>query len=180
MSFRFAPLLLVPALGFSLYASGCSPAAPPTASGGSGPLPSGGGEGVGGAPATGGASSGGTLGSGGAAPTGGAGGGSSGGTPGSGGEVGSGGATALTLVEPIERSATEFVLEFGDTKFVVDPTQGARVVTFSLAGTNLLVPTALSTGDPVVLNGGSTFWLSPQAAWGDWPPVAEIDSDAYT
>jgi hypothetical protein len=179
MSFRFAPLLLVPALGFFLHASGCSPAPPPAASGGSGPLPSGGGEGVGGAPASGGASSGGTLGSGGAAPTGGAGGGSSGGTPGSGGDVGSGGGTALTLVEPIERSATEFVLEFGDTKFVVDPTQGARVVTFSLAGTNLLVPTALSSGDPVVLNGGSTFWLSPQAAWGDWPPVAEIDSDAY-
>lgn len=30
-----------------------------------------------------------------------------------------------------------------------------------------------------MLNYGSTFWPSPQARW-NWPPVPELDSDAYT
>lgn len=159
-----------------------------------------GGTSSGGAPSggtgTGGAATGGMLETGGAATggahTGGAGGaatggvegigGSTGGTDGAGGSGGSG----LSLVEPIQRAADSYVLEFGETVFEVDPTRGARIVTFSHAGTNLLSDVVL---DPETgfLNGGSTLWLSPQSAWDadpqtlvDWPPPTEIDSDPYT
>ncbi len=184
MSSRFfsgTRLLWVPTLVLVAHAYACSPTVPPAGTGGSGGVlgSSGGGPGSGGGSPAGGAASGGAPSSGGAAPAGGAG-GASGGTLGSGGGVGSGGGAPLTLVEPIMRSTSSYMLEFGDTKFEVDPTRGARIVAFSLGGTNMLVQTALSTGDPVVLNGGSTFWLSPQASWGDWPPVEEIDSEPYT
>lgn len=154
---------------------------PPVGTGGTGsgggPAASGG-AGSGGAPASGGVvGSGGAPSSGGAPATGGA---ST--TGGSGGQAATGGGSTgggsgLTLVEPIERSDSSFVLEFGDYLFEVDPTQGARVVTFSLAGTNLLRPVML-TGDPMWLTGGATFWLSPQVAW-NWPPVPEIDQEPY-
>lgn len=175
-----ASWLLIPVFGSLLAASACSPSVtPPAGSGGSGgaPVTSGGGSpAVGGSPATGGSGTGGVPAVGGA-PASGGNGGSSGGTPGTGGDAGSGGASGLTLVEPIMRSATSYVLEFGNTKFEVDPTQGARVVTYSLGGTNLLSPLAETAEE--ALNGGSTFWLSPQSAW-DWPPIAAIDRDAYT
>lgn len=101
--------------------------------------------------------------------------GSGGDGPAAGGQ-GSGGGDGLTLVEPIMRSASSYVLEFGSYSFEVDPTQGARIVEFSLGGTNLLSP--LEAGD--FLNGGSTFWVAPQEPdWG-WPPPEEMDSGAYT
>lgn len=149
--------------------------------GGSGGLGSGG-LGSGGSAETGGAGTGGASDSGGASSGGAATGGEgSGGTLGTGGE-GTGG--MLTLIEPVERGADSYVLEFGNTFFEVDPTQGARIVSFSHAGTNLLRPTELvSAGEPF-LNGGSTFWLSPQTAWdadpeSDWPPPPVIDADPY-
>jgi hypothetical protein len=75
------------------------------------------------------------------------------------------------------RSASSYVLEFGGYLFEVDPTQGARIVEFSLDGTNLLSP--LEDGD--FLNGGSTFWVAPQEPdYWDWPPPPAMDSGAYT
>ena len=67
---------------------------------------------------------------------------------------------------------------FGDgaseTELVVDGALGGRITRFSLAGRNVL------TGPEVNdLNFGSTFWTSPQAAWG-WPPPIEHDSEPYT
>lgn len=133
-------------------------------------------------------SSGGTTGSGGASSSGGTssgsapnesgGGPASGGSSGdSGGSDGSGGeANALTLVEPIKRSDSSYVLEFGSYLFEVDPTQAGIIVGFSYEGTNLLMPVVF-TND--FLNGGSAFWLAPQDPdWG-WPPPTEMDSDPY-
>jgi hypothetical protein len=103
------------------------------------------------------------------------------------GTLGSGGATAgnggggmpATLVTPIMRSATSYVLEFGDTYFEVNPNMGARVVNVHLkGGTNLLG--AGKDAD----NMGSTFWPSPQSAW-TWPPtdsssITNINDKPYT
>jgi hypothetical protein len=67
-----------------------------------------------------------------------------------------------------------YTFTFGDTVFAVDAAIGGRIVTFSLAGRNIL--TAAKNGQDI--NWGSTFWPSPQSAWG-WPPPTEIDSDPY-
>jgi hypothetical protein len=165
------------ALLFLLGTPACGSTPPTAGTGGAvgtgGALPS-----TGGGPATGGAAPGtGGSGSGGAPGTGGVGtGGASGGDSGSGGDVGSGGGGSLSLVLPIDVSATEFKLEFGSYKFAVDPTQGARITEFSLGGTNLITP-VMVVGD--ALSGGSTFWTSPQADW-SWPPIDAIDRSAYT
>lgn len=164
----------------ALWTPACGSSGSPDGSGGagSGGAPTGSG-GVptssGGALTTGGAiGSGGDPGAGGVLTTGGAGATTgSGGDVGSGG-VGSGGGPGLALVEPIMRGDDSYVLEFGDYLFEVDPTHGSRVVTFSLAGTNLL----RTATDAELYTGGATFWLSPQAIW-EWPPVPAIDGDAY-
>jgi hypothetical protein len=66
-----------------------------------------------------------------------------------------------------------FVFRLDDTVFAVDARLGGRIVTFSLAGRNILTGPAI---DPA--NYGSTFWSSPQSDWG-WPPPPEIDSAPY-
>lgn len=73
--------------------------------------------------------------------------------------------------------AGRYVLGFGDVELTVDPSIGGRITSFSLSGDNIL------TGPEVVAGGpgsdpnmyGSTFWTSPQSAWG-WPPEAAIDA----
>ena len=56
----------------------------------------------------------------------------------------------------------------------VDARMGARVVTFSLGGKNVLAgPNANAE------NYGSTFWTSSQSGW-NWPPPPEIDNLAYS
>jgi hypothetical protein len=47
----------------------------------------------------------------------------------------------------------------------------AKIVTFSLDGTNMLVINNASTG--------SVYWTAPQSDW-NWPPPAEMDNSAYT
>ena len=157
-------------------ATACSSSSSPqtAASGGAnagtnstGGAPAGGGAPVGGA---GGAQSGGTTAAGGSAGAatgaGGAGAGAGGGATAGAGTAGSnsGGSTAATLVPPIMRSATSYVLEFGNTYLEVNPSMGSRIVDVHLkGGTNLLG----GMGD----NSGATFWPSPQSAW-TWPPTA--------
>lgn len=76
--------------------------------------------------------------------------------------------------------AGRYVLAVGDVELEVDPNVGGRVTRFSLAGENIL------TGPEVVAGGldstsdmyGSTFWTSPQSAWG-WPPEAAFDTAAH-
>lgn len=53
----------------------------------------------------------------------------------------------------------------------VDAKMGGHIVEFSLEGDN-----ALATDAP---EAGSTFWPSPQQAWG-WPPPATLDKAPYT
>jgi hypothetical protein len=84
-----------------------------------------------------------------------------------------------TLVTPINRSATSYVLEFGDTYFEVNPMMGGRVVNVHLKGGQNLMGAGK---DPD--NMGSTFWPSPQTSW-TWPPttstsIGNINSEPYT
>ncbi|HEU5072893.1 MAG TPA: hypothetical protein VFU02_01945 [Polyangiaceae bacterium] len=72
-------------------------------------------------------------------------------------------------------NTSEFSLEFGTTRFCVDPNVGGRITEFSLNGENVLYPLE-DLGDWT--NGGSTFWTSPQSAWG-WPPNPLVDRSRY-
>jgi len=174
-----------------------------TAAGGTGGGSTGGGSGTGGAgPAgsggTGGASVGGSAGTPGGAPpvggnagtagvsgssaSGGASAGGMAGTSGSGGAAAGngGGGMPATLVTPIMRSATSYVLEFGDTFFEVNPMLGGRVVNVHLKGGQNLMGAGKDAD-----NMGSTFWPSPQSAW-TWPPtdtaasIGNINNGPYT
>jgi hypothetical protein len=62
---------------------------------------------------------------------------------------------------------------WGDVSIDVDPATGGRVTALRLGGRNLLTGPEVDPG-----NYGSTFWTSPQSAWG-WPPVPEIDHAPY-
>jgi len=70
-------------------------------------------------------------------------------------------------------SGSVFSFQFGDTLFAVDANRGGRIVTFAVAGHNVLTGPAVDAA-----NFGSTFWSSPQSDWG-WPPPPEIDSAPY-
>jgi hypothetical protein len=62
----------------------------------------------------------------------------------------------------------------GNTTFAVDSTKAGRIVTYALAGHNIVTTTASDA-----TNYGSTFWPSPQSAW-NWPPPWELDPGPYT
>jgi hypothetical protein len=97
-------------------------------------------------------------------------------TGGTAGATGGAGGGAM-LVQPVMRG-TNYVLEFGDIYFEVNP-EGARIIDVHLTGgMNLLTPASV---DPNGLNYGSTFWPSPQS-WA-WPPtnsIPQINNLAYT
>lgn len=61
-------------------------------------------------------------------------------------------------------------LQEAQLKVCVDANLGGHIIEFSLAGHN-----ALATEGPEV---GSTFWPSPQHAWG-WPPPKALDKGLY-
>jgi hypothetical protein len=67
-------------------------------------------------------------------------------------------------------SGSVYTFTFGDTQFVVDAAKAGRIVSFSLAGKNVLTSPKNSEDN----NWGSTFWTSPQSDW-NWPPPAAID-----
>ncbi len=69
-----------------------------------------------------------------------------------------------------------YALILGSTRFEVDAELGGRITEFSVNGQNALMGLS-DLGDWT--NGGSTFWTSPQAAWG-WPPNATLDRERYT
>jgi hypothetical protein len=72
-------------------------------------------------------------------------------------------------------NGTVYTYTFGDTVFAVDSSKAGRIVTFSLAGKNILT----SPKDSSDNNWGSTFWTSPQSDW-NWPPPSEMDPGAYS
>ncbi len=84
---------------------------------------------------------------------------------------------AAMVKEPIERREGVYVLEFGATYFEVHAAPGGRVVQFARGGVPILVTQAQVSGD-WANNFGSTFWTSPQAAWG-WPPPFGLDGAPY-
>ena len=116
-------------------------------------------------------------------------GGASGGAPATGGGPGLGGATGVggmtgiggnaaappIPVEPIF-DGSRYAFSFGETLFEVDPNAGARIITLSLGGINLL-----SGPEVHASNYGATFWPSPQSDWNSsgWPPPPEIDNGPY-
>ncbi len=71
-------------------------------------------------------------------------------------------------------SGTVYTFTFDKTVFAVDAAKAGRIVTFSLAGKNILTAAKNSQDN----NWGSTFWPSPQSAW-NWPPPAELDPNPY-
>ena len=68
---------------------------------------------------------------------------------------------------------TFFVLTLDDVRLELDAAHGGRVTALRLGDRNLL-----SGAEVDAINYGSTFWTSPQSAWG-WPPVVELDSAPY-
>jgi len=61
--------------------------------------------------------------------------------------------------------------------FEVDANGGARIITFSINGTDVLI----DGSEPLAT--GSTFWPAPQSQFENgsgWPPPVEIDSQPYT
>jgi hypothetical protein len=75
-------------------------------------------------------------------------------------------------VEPAWDGA-RWQLTFGQTTLQVDPGVAGRITGYRLG-----VDQALTGPDVHPDNYGSSFWTSPQAAWG-WPPPAEIDTACY-
>jgi len=92
-------------------------------------------------------------------------------------QVVSGEAMQLTPEPTLE--AGRYVFRMGDIELVVDPAIGGRITRFSLAGENILTgPEVVAGGEGSLPNMyGSTFWTSPQSAWG-WPPEVALDSAA--
>jgi len=98
------------------------------------------------------------------------------------GACGGGGGDKPPVFTPVSATtdAGFYTLTLGDLKMVVDGAKGARIIEFSLRGTNVLV-----THDQSHDNFGSTYWPSPQSSWctaggGCWPPPAAVDGGPYT
>ena len=144
----------------------------------------------GGAGTTGGAGRGGTTGA--AGTTGGAGRGGTSGGAGTGGGAGSGGSGGSSpdggVTNPVTptMSGTTYRFAWGDVVMEVDSAVGARVSKLSLAGTDLIMTSAmagkLDAGGLDPTTWGSVFWTSPRSAWPGtmWPPPVNIDNAAYT
>ena len=81
-------------------------------------------------------------------------------------------ASMLNPITPEVRDGRH-VLAWDDVSFEVDARTGGRVTALRLDGRNLLTGPEIDAG-----NFGSTFWTSPQSAWG-WPPVPEVDHHEY-
>jgi hypothetical protein len=68
---------------------------------------------------------------------------------------------------------SNLLMEFGPYALEIDPTDGGRIVTFSLDGRSVVVPRSES---PEAY--GSSFWPSPQSDW-RWPPPLALDRRAW-
>jgi hypothetical protein len=93
-------------------------------------------------------------------------------------EVQSGRAAEPTLAPALD--AGRYVFRMGEVELEVDPAIGGRITRFSLSGQNVLTgPEVVSSGEGTTPNmWGSTFWTSPQSAWG-WPPEVAIDAASH-
>lgn len=73
----------------------------------------------------------------------------------------------------VDTTNASTVLTSHNLTFEVDPEVGGRIVSFKVDGSELLVGKNVNAD-----NYGSTFWTSPQSAWG-WPPSKQIDKAPY-
>jgi hypothetical protein len=83
------------------------------------------------------------------------------------------------MLEPLPATVTptqqdgKWRLCFGSTCLEVEARTGARISSYRLDGDEVLTGPEVNPD-----NWGSTFWPSPQSAWG-WPPPSEIDTAEY-
>ena len=94
-------------------------------------------------------------------------------------QAGSAGADAgaATLTLPVMRAGGLYVLEMGGLSFTVNPTVGARIISFKLDGDELLTDATANA-----MFWGSTLWTSPASDWvmGTFAAPPIVDSDPYT
>jgi hypothetical protein len=80
-----------------------------------------------------------------------------------------------------EKDGDLFYFNFANVYFEVDASEGARISSFKVDGTEIL-----NTTKTTDYTWGSTFWPSPQnewsawAIWNTWPPPATIDISPYS
>jgi len=85
------------------------------------------------------------------------------------------GSTANTEAENqhSESTSDSLVVKANNQYMEIAPAIGGRIVSLKMDGQNFLTGKAINAD-----NWGSTFWTSPQQAWG-WPPSEEIDKKPY-
>ena len=98
---------------------------------------------------------------------------STGGSAGSAVPTGGSTGSAVVLELPVVRG-DRCVLAYGSLAMEVASAAGGRITSLRLGTHELLTGASVNA-----INYGSTFWTSPQADWG-WPPIAAIDSAAFT
>jgi hypothetical protein len=76
--------------------------------------------------------------------------------------------------KPEDRGNGIFSFTVHNLKFEVDAKSGGRISSFQLNDKDFLSGRQVNAD-----NWGSTFWPSPQSAWG-WPPSEEIDKQMYS
>jgi hypothetical protein len=76
--------------------------------------------------------------------------------------------------KPVDKGNGIYALQTGNLIFEVDAKSGGRVSAFKLNDKDFLSGKNVNPE-----NWGSTFWSSPQSAWG-WPPSDEIDKLEYS
>ncbi|HXU02746.1 MAG TPA: hypothetical protein VN903_17395 [Polyangia bacterium] len=112
-------------------------------------------------------------------------GGTTGGGGSSGGSAGSSPDGGVPSPVTPTQSGGSYRFTWGDVVMEVDAQVGARVGKLSLAGTDLIMTSAMAARvdgglDPTTW--GSVFWTSPRSAWTPqtWPPPVNIDGAPYT
>lgn len=76
-------------------------------------------------------------------------------------------------VKPVEKEQGIYSLKVHDVYFEVDANSGGRISSYKIGSNEMLSGKEVNAD-----NWGSTFWTSPQSAWG-WPPSANIDKNKY-
>jgi len=67
-----------------------------------------------------------------------------------------------------------YILSYGGLQATLDYADGGRLEVLSLNGQNILTGKSVNASD-----WGTSFWPSPQSAWG-WPPSQQLDVLSYT
>lgn len=83
------------------------------------------------------------------------------------------GGTFSDKPNPIEQGGL-YSISVKNQTLLVDPQNGGRIASLKFGENDFLSGKSVN-----VVNWGSTFWPSPQSAWG-WPPSEELDKKNYT